>query len=219
MKKKSITPFFVVIALMFVVSQVSFAQGMEGRLGLGARVSYMDYSDDDYTLYGVEVDVEPDEDVMYEGNLTYFIQDYFSIELSVGYVETDVDLSALGLSGDAGDLESIPVLLSGRMHFSTNPKLNPYISFGVGYFFNDIDQNDSTIEFIYGAGADLDVDDSFGFHLGAGVEFFISKNAAFNLDFKYIWTEVEAEVNKPGFTEEDLDINPYVLGLGIKYYF
>ena len=219
MKKKFITSFFVVIALLFVVGQVRFAQGMEGRLGFGSRLSYIDYSDDDYTLYGVEVDVELDEDIMYEGNLTYFFQDYFSVELSVGYVETDVDLSALGLSADAGEVEQIPVILSGRFHFSTNPTINPYISFGVGYFFNDIDQNDPVVEFIYGAGAEVDVDDSVGFHLGAGVEFFISENAAFNFDFKYIWTEVEAEVNKPGFTDEDLDINPYVLGLGIKYYF
>ena len=219
MKKKFVAPFFVVIAIMFVVNQVSFAQNMEGRLGLGARVSYIDYSDDDYTLYGVKVDVEPDEDVMYEGNLTYFIQDYFSIELSLGYVETDVDLSAFGLSVDAGEIENIPVILSGRLHFSTNPKINPYISFGVGYFFNDFDQNDYIVESLYGPGADIDVDDSFGFHLGAGVEFFISENAALNLDFKYIWTEVEAEVNVPGFSDEDLDINPYVLGLGIKYYF
>jgi len=36
MKKKFIAPFFVVATLMLIVSQVSFAQDMEGRLGLGA---------------------------------------------------------------------------------------------------------------------------------------------------------------------------------------
>lgn len=219
MRKKFIGPFFVVALFMLVVGQVSFAQDMEGRLGLGARVSYANYSDDDYTLYGVKIDVEPDESVMYGVNLTYFLTWYYSLELSVGYTETDVDLNALGLSGDAGEVEQIPVLLSLRTHLSHNTKVNPYFTIGVGYFFNDIDQNDSTIEFIYGSGANLDVDDSFGFHIGAGVEFFISENAAVNLDFKYIWTEIEAEVNVSGFSDEDLKINPYVLGLGIKYYF
>jgi len=219
MKKKFIAPFLVVIALMFVVSQVSFAQGMEGRLGLGARVSYVNFTDDDYTVYGVKVDVEPDESVMYGVNLTYFIQNYLSLELSVDYTETDVDLKALGLSGDAGDFESIPVLLSLRQHFSTNTKVSPYLLFGVGYFFNDIDQNDSTIEFIYGPGAKVDLDDSFGFHVGGGIEVFVSENVAVNLDFKYIWTEVEADVNVPGFTDEDLDMDSFVAGLGIKYYF
>ncbi|MBW2644403.1 MAG: outer membrane beta-barrel protein [Deltaproteobacteria bacterium] len=110
MKKKFVALFFVVVALMLVVSQVSFAQDMKGRLGIGARVSYVDFSDDDYTVYGVKVDVEPDEDVMYEGNLTYFIQDYLSLELSVGYTETDVDFDALGMEVDAGDFETIPML-------------------------------------------------------------------------------------------------------------
>lgn len=219
MRKKFIAPFFVVAAFMLVVSQVSFAQDMEGRLGLGARVSYVNFEGDDYTVYGVNVDVEPDESVMYGLNLTYFIQKYLSIELSVDYTETDVELSALGLSGDAGDFESIPVLLSLRVHFSTNPKVSPYLLFGGGYFFNDIDQNDSTIEFIYGSGAKVDVDDSFGFHVGGGVEVFVSENVALNLDLKYIWTEVETSVNVAGFTDEDMDMDSFVAGLGIKYYF
>ena len=219
MKKKIIAPFFFVAALMLVVSQVSFAQDMKGRLGLGARVSYVNFTGDDYTVYGVDVDVEPDESIMYGVNLTYFIQKYLSLELSVDYTETDVDLKALGLSGDAGDFESIPVLLSLRAHLSTNTKVSPYLLFGVGYFFNDIDQNDSTIEFIYGPGAKVDVDDSFGFHFGGGVEVFVSENVALNLDLKYIWTEVETSVNVAGFTDEDLNMDSFVAGLGIKYYF
>ena len=219
MKKKVVVPFFVVCTLMLLVSQVSFAQDMKGRLGIGARVSYVDFSDDDYTVYGVEVDVEPDEDIMYEGNLTYFIQDYLSLELSVGYTETDVDFDALGLEIDAGEFETIPVLLSLRAHLSTNTKVSPYLLFGIGYFFNDFDQNDPVIEFIYGPGADVDVDDSFGFHVGGGVEVFVSENIALNLDLKYIWTEVEADVNVAGFKDEDIDMDSFVAGLGIKFYF
>lgn len=219
MKKKIVAMFFVVVTLMFVLSQVGFAQDMKGKLGIGARVSYVDFSDDDYTVYGVKVDVEPDEDIMYEGNLTYFIQDYLSLELSVGYIETDVDFDALGMEVDAGEFETIPVLLSLRAHLSTNTKVSPYLLFGIGYFFNDFDQNDTIIEYIYGPGADVDVDDSFGWHVGAGVEVFVTENIALNLDFKYIWTEVEADVNVFGFKDEDIDMDSFLAGLGIKFYF
>ena len=219
MKKKFVALFFVFAVFMLVVSQISFAQDMEGRLGIGARVAYVNFSDDDFTVYGVEVDVEPDESVMFGGNLTYFIQNYLSLELSVDYTETDVDLDALGLEGDAGDFESIPVLLSLRAHLSTNTKVSPYLLFGIGYLFNDIDQNDSTIEFIYGSGAKIDVDDSFAFHVGGGVEVFVTENVALNLDLKYIFTKVEADVNVAGFKDEDIDMDSFVAGLGIKYYF
>ena len=218
MNKKIVVMFFVVVTFWFF-SQISFAQDMEGKLGLGARVSYVNYSDDDYTVYGVKVDVEPDESVMYGVNLTYFFDRDISLELSVDHTETNIDLNALGLSGDAGEVELIPVLLSLRMHLYTNTKVSPYLTIGGGYFFNDIAQNDSTIEFIYGPGAEIDVDNSLGYLLGGGIEYFISKKAAVNLDFKYIWTEVEAKVNVPGFTKVDFEINPFVIGLGIKYYF
>lgn len=219
MKKKIVVLSFVVSALVFLFGQVSFAQDMEGKIGLGARVAFVDYAEDEYDVNGVEVDTDPDDAAMVGIDLTYFIDRYFSFELCVGYAETDVELSALGLSGDAGEITQIPVLLSGRVHFSTNPKVNPYLAFGGGYFFNDIDSNRGTIEFIYGPGAEVDVDNSFGYHLGGGIEFFISEKSAVNLDFKYIWTEVEAEVNVPGFAEEEFEINPFVAGLGIKYYF
>ena len=227
MNKKIVVIFFVIVSFWFF-SQISFAQDMERKLGLGARVSCVNYSDDAYTVYGVKVDVEPDESFMYGVNLTYFFLRDLSLELSVDYTETDVELSALGLSGDAGEFESIPVILSLQTHLFTNTKVSPYLTIGVAYFFNDVDQNDSTIEFIvesiYGPGApgaEIDVDNSLGFLLGGGIEFFISKKVAVNLDFKYIWTKIDAKVNVPGFTKAkvDYEIDPFVAGLGIKYYF
>ena len=215
MNKKIVVIFFVIVTFWFF-SQISFAQDMERKLGLGTRVSCINYSDD---AYSTKVDVEPDESVMYGVNLTYFFLRDLSLELSVDYTETDVELSALGLSGNAGEFESIPVILSLQTHLFTNTKVSPYLTIGVAYFFNDVDQNDSTIEFIYGPGAEIDVDNSLGFLLGGGIEFFISKRAAVNLDFKYIWTKVDAKVNVPGFTKVDYEIDPFVVGLGIKYYF
>lgn len=215
MKKKIVVLFFVVAALLFVFGQVSFAQDMEGKIGLGARVAYVNYTEDEYDAYGEELDTEADDAAMVGINLTYFVHRYFSFELSADYVETDLEISG----ADAGELTQIPVLLSGRMHFKTNPNVNPYLAFGVGYFFNDFDSNPQTIKSFYGSGADADVDSGLGYHLGGGIEFFISEKSAVNLDLKYIWTDFDAAVNVPGFTEEEFEINPFVMGLGIKYYF
>jgi opacity protein-like surface antigen len=74
-------------------------------------------------------------------------------------------------------------------------------------------------EFIYGAGAEIDVDDSVGYHVAGGAEYFLSDNFAVNLDFKYMWNEIEAGVNVPGFTDETFDANAFVAGLGFKVYF
>ena len=213
MKKKFVALFFVVAGLMLVVSQISFAQDMEGRLGIGARVAYVNFSDDD--LYGV--DVEFDETTMYGGNITYFVHSYLSLELSVDYLETDVDLEALGVSVDIGDLEQIPVLLSLRTHLSTNPKVSPYLTVGIGYYFNDFDMKSSIP-----AGYDVDPDDSFGYHLGGGIEYFFNNHFAFNLDFKYIWNNVDVDFEEPGgysVNDKNLDMDFFSAGTGFKYYF
>jgi outer membrane protein len=218
MKKEIFMVLCVTSVLLFCVN-LSLAQDIEGKFGIGARIAYVNYSDDDYVVHGVKVDTEPDDATMYGMNLTYFFHRYASFELSVDYTEADVELSALGLSGDAGEITQVPVLLTLRMHFSTNPKVSPYIGGGVGYYFNSFDTNRTVAEFIYGPGADIEVDDSFGYHVSGGIEYFVTDNAAINVDVKYIWQEVEAGVNVPGFTDEEFDIDTFVAGAGFKYYF
>lgn len=205
MKKRIVASFFVITTLILVFSQVGFAQDLEGKFGIGASVAYINYSNDD--------DFKPDEDVMYGGNLTYFVQEYLSLELSVNYVETDVDADNFKI----GELEQIPVLLSLRGHLSTSPKVIPYATVGVGYYFNDIDM-DSSIP----AGYDLDPDDSVGFHLGGGVEYFFDEHFAFNCDFKFMWSNVDFDGTAPGgisISDKKIDVDTFTAGVGFKYYF
>ena len=211
--KKVVALFFVVAALMLLVSQISFAQDMEGRLGIGARVAYVNFSDED--LYGIDVDFG--ETAMYGGNITYFVHSYLSLELSVDYLETDVDLDPIGVTVDIGDLEQIPVLLSLRTHLSTNPKVSPYLTAGIGYYFNDFDMKSSIP-----AGYDVDIDDSFGYHLGGGIEYFFNNHFAFNLDFKYIWDNVDVDFEEPGgysVNDKNVNVDFFSAGIGFKYYF
>jgi outer membrane protein len=204
---------------MRVASSPSDQLNLQGRFGLGARVSYVNYSDDDYKVFGIKVDTEPDDAVMFDANINYFFTNYFSAELSGGYVETDVDLSGGGSSGTGGELQQIPILLTGRFSIPIKNKIVPYLGGGVGYFINDFDQNDSVIEFIYGPGADVDVDNNWGYHVNGGFDFLFTPNFALNLDVKYIWNEIETDVDVPGFKKEEFDVNMFVIGGGVKYYF
>jgi len=192
---------------------------LHGRFSLGARVSYLNYSDDDYTVFGIKVDTEPDDAVMFDVNFSYFFTNYFSAELSAGYVETDVDLTGAGSSGMAGELQQIPILLTGRFNIPIHNKIVPYLGGGVGYFINDFNQNDSVIELIYGAGAEVDVDNSWGYLINGGVDFLFMTNLALNFDVKYIWNKIEADVDRLGFEKEEFDANMLVIGGGMKYYF
>ena len=194
------------------------SQSLRGKFGIGARVAHVFYLDDHYYEFGVKIEEEPDDAVMYGINCTYFLHEYFSLELSADYVETDVELSVLGLSGNVGQLTQVPVLLTGRIHFSTSSKVSPYLGGGVGYYFNDFDSERVITEFLYGPGADIDVDESIGYHVAGGVEVFVSDNAAINLDLRYVWNEIDAEINLSGFGDEELDVDAFIAGLGFKFY-
>ena len=214
MKKKVVVVFFVVALLLFL-GQVSFAQEA-GKLGIGARVSYVNYSGDDLNELddaGQRINIDFDEVAMYGLNVTYFFNKYFSAELSVDYTETDVDVSGtwhgVAQTFNVGEITQIPVLLTGRLHIPINNIVSPYVGAGVGYYFNDYDAKDATDK--------STADDSFGFHVNAGVEFFFAKNYAINLDLKYVWNDVDFTC--PGEPTDEISMDAFVAGIGFKYYF
>jgi outer membrane protein W len=194
---------------------------VSGRWAAGIRISAADYQDDYYTLYGVGVRVDPESSIWVGVNLNYNISNYFSLELSTDFTEFDTELSALGLSGNAGDLRLIPVLLTGKWRLLTPPNnlFLPYFGLGIGYYDTSFDTNATVIESIYGPGAEVSVDNGFGYHAAVGFDIFVSENAAINIDLKYIWVEIDSKVNIPGFTESTFDLNGILFGAGFKVFF
>ena len=216
MKKKIIILFVVASALLFVFGQIGLAQDMKGKFGIGARIGYVNYAGDDYDVSGSNIDVDFDDAAMYGGNLVYYIHRYFSFELSADYVKTDTEIKGSGLSPtNIGELKQVPIILNGRFHFSTNQKISPYLSAGIGYYLNDFDLSDSS------AGDEIDPDNSFGFNLGGGIQFLLNEHFAIDFDLKYIWNKADFEAKAPGEPTEEvsIDLDNFYGGIGLKYYF
>ncbi len=174
-------------------------KGLTGKSGFGIRVNYANYQDGDENIFGSGAGIEVDDDFGFGVNYTAFVSENFSLELSADYIESDVELRGGGFSAD-DELEQIYALLAGRIHPELIGRILPYLSGGIGYFFNDMDSED--------------VDDSFGYFIGAGVEVFLSDSLSLNLDLKYIWTEIETDT-----VSVDIAEDPFIAGLGLKYYF
>jgi len=187
-------------------NETSNNKRLTGKNGLGIRVNYANYQDGDDNIFGSGIDVEVDDDFGFGVNYTAFVSENFSLELSADYIESDVELSFGGLSEDVDELEQISVLFAGRIHPELIGRILPYLSGGIGYFFNDMDSED--------------VDDSFGYFIGAGIELFIAEYVCLSLDAKYIWTEIDFDAKAFGFSgSSDIDVDPFTVGLGFKFYF
>lgn len=208
---KEIAAITACLAVLFF-SQTAFAQDSGGRLGIGADVSYMAVADT-----GESTKVVFDAVALVGANLTYYAGETFSLEVSIGYSQLDVDAEGNGMAFSLGRLKQLPVLLTGRFHLPMKDgRISPYFGGGIGYYFNEFD----TSEIVALAGGTLDPDNGVAFHLSTGIELFIWEHASLSFDLKYIWNETAGNTTIVGVTtSDDLDLNTFLGGIGFTYYF
>jgi outer membrane protein len=197
----------------------SSRKGNAGKVGIGGRVLYINYAGENYDAYypftmrSERFDIDPDKAAMYGGTITWFAHEYLSFELAGDYVKTDLDWSVVGVSATVGELTQIPVTLAVRTHFSTNPRVSPYLGAGGGWYFNEFDPNPA----YFGTGLDVKAKDDYGLFVCGGIELFLTNWFAIDINAKYVWTEITLEPE--GYADEEFDGNAFVGGIGLKLYF
>lgn len=165
---------------------------------------------------GVSVDaaVTPEVDV------TYMITDRIGIEAIAGTAKHTVSSvgNGLGLSDgfDLFDSWVIPPTVSLQYHFMPDNKLRPYIGVGVNYTFLVDDTATAALETALGGAVNVATSNEWGWSLQAGLDYDISDKFFLNLDLKYIDVDTTASLDTPaGNLRVDLDVDPWVVGVGI----
>lgn len=134
----------------------------------------------------------------------------------------------VGIQGDAkttvgnqdlGSVNLLPPTLTLQWHFNPDQMIDPYVGAGINYT-NMLDRN---LRIGSGnlAGSKIKIDsDSWGYALQAGVDVNLKDGWLINADVKYVKIDTDVELRNPlasnRWTKIDsLDINPWVLGIGI----
>ncbi len=150
-----------------------------------------------------------------EFDITYFLTDHLALELILGVTPHDVKAvdTALG-EVDLGDVWLLPPTLTLQYHFNPGEQIRPYAGAGVNFthFFNSSLPSGSPLASIkYGS--------STGFALQAGVDYQINERWFVNFDVKKIWinTDVTIDAGGLGQVRADVDINPWVFGIGFGW--
>lgn len=151
--------------------------------------------------------VKVDNSVVPELDFTYFFTSNIAVELIAAITPHDVKTST---GVDAGSSWLLPPTLTLQYHFTQFAEAKPYVGAGVNYthFFNP----DA------GALNSVKYDDSFGAALQAGVDVPLHDNWYFNLDVKKVFINTTAKFSPSGI-RADVDINPWIVGVGIGYKF
>ncbi len=141
-------------------------------------------------------------EIVPELDFTYFFSKNLAAELILGTARHELKSNGASL----GKISHLPPTLTLQWHFNPEGQVRPYVGAGLNYtMFYD---NDLKL-----GGSKLDVDNSFGAALQAGVDIGLTKNVFLNLDVKKIWIDTDVKLN--GANVGNLGIDPWVYGVGV----
>lgn len=158
--------------------------------------------------------------VIPELDISYYFTKNIAAELILALgtrhnVSIEGEAGAVVPNQDLGSVNLLPPTLTVQWHFNPDQTIDPYVGAGINYT-NFLDRN---LKVSSGAlaGTKIKVDsDSWGYALQAGVDINLKDGWLINLDAKYVNIETDVKLNVAGWTKIDsLDINPWVLGIGI----
>jgi outer membrane protein len=120
------------------------------------------------------------------------------------------NLKAVTGSGDVGETKHLPPTVTLQWHIPTGTSFNPYLGAGINYtYFFDEDTKGTLGD----TGADLDIDDSWGWAAEAGVDYLFPNDWLVSAQVWYISIEPDADVTGGtlGLNEDlEVEINPWV---------
>ena len=149
-----------------------------------------------------------------EVDISYFVTDNIALELIAATTKHDVDVegSTLGADVNLADVGIVPPTLTVQYHFMPSNRFSPYLGAGLNYtFFYDE-------EAAGGAVTSVDFENGVGYALQAGFDVALGGNWSANLDVKKIFLNTDVKING-GAINADVDLDPWVVGLGIGYRF
>ncbi len=197
------------VAMLAAAGFVSATAYAESPWMLRGRIANIDPSTSGSVAPGLDVDVDNSWGVT--GDVVYFWTPNISTTLLLTYPQKhDVSVSTIGA---VGDIKQLPPTLTLDYHFNVSKEATIYVGAGVTWFYI----TDDNLRLPNGTPIDIDTS-NFGPAIRVGLDYQLTKNWYLNVDVQKTWVSVD--VNVPGTAiGGDIDIDPWVYGVGVGYRF
>lgn len=147
-------------------------------------------------------------------DLTWFATPNLSLNLIAATTRHDVHVngSALG-EVDLGRVWALPPTLTLQFHPFPQARVSPYVGAGINYtfFYSEGGRRTPPVE-------KVDVTNSWGWALNAGVDIEVAPRWAVNFDVKKLFLRPDVSVNS-GAIGARADLDPWIVGAGVRYRF
>ncbi len=197
-------------ALALTVAATPAQAQQAGDWLVRAGAGYVSPKSDNGTVDALGLGVEVDSATQFAFNVTYLVSDNLGIELLGAAPFThDVKVDTLGT---VAEVTHLPPTLTLQYFFTPKSAIRPYVGAGINYTtFLDV-ETEGTL-----AGTTLDLEDSWGYALEAGLDVDITKNMFFNVAAWYLDIDSKAKSSLAGdFT---VNIDPWVAFVGLGWRF
>lgn len=150
-----------------------------------------------------------------EVDFSYFFTDNIAAELIAATTNHDVAVKGSSVGNvDLGDVWLLPPTLTLQYHFNPKAAFSPYLGAGLTYalFYNkDVAAGLSNVKY----------DNAWGYAFQAGFDYALGNNWYFNADVKKIFldTDVTVTTNTGTVVRANVDLDPWVVGVGFGYKF
>lgn len=208
------------LMILGLVSVASLSFAGEGWIFRGRLINVAP-NDDSTSILTTGTEVTVDDAIVPEIDLTYMFNSNWGLEVIAATSPHDLATAKGALAGaDAGEVWVLPPTFTLQYHFGYGGPIDFYAGLGLNYtLFYSYDLSDD----LEGLGvSDIDFDASIGLAANMGVDFQFNEKWVFNMDLKYIdmATDADLELAAGGVLDTvEVDINPFVLGVGVGYRF
>jgi len=200
-------PLAVAIVLGSLAAPAFAQQAGEWTIGLGAH--QVNPKSDNGSLAGGTLDADVGSNVRPTITAEYFLRDNLGLEVLASF-PFQHDLNIVGL-GRVGSTKHLPPTVSLQYHFGQGT-VKPFIGGGVNYTrFFSTDTSGAL------AGSELELDDSFGLAVHAGIDFEVSQNGSIRIDAR--WIDIDTDVKLDGADIGTVNIDPLVYGAAYVFKF
>lgn len=177
--------------------------------------------------YAIPSESHFDKGINFGGTFGFGITRYLALELRVPYYKSNVTGTAGGLS--AGQFQAVSLTLSVQARYPIKNLIIPYLVGGGDYHLNKFTLAEEIVNSWNSLGFDIEenVEHSFGFHFGAGIDAFIMRSLALNFDVRYYTASMKgdwrladtlSQIESSG-PFDSIKLNSIQAGLSVKFFF